>query len=41
MAHDKRLTAAKADVDKSKNYALDEALSLVKTNAKAKFDETV
>ncbi len=41
MAHDKRLTAAKAAVDKSKNYALDEALSLVKTNAKAKFDETV
>ncbi len=41
MAHDKRLNAAKAAVDKSKNYALDEALSLVKTNAKAKFDETV
>jgi len=41
MAHDKRLKAAAATVDKTKNYALDEALGLVKTNAKAKFDETV
>jgi large subunit ribosomal protein L1 len=28
-------------VDTTKNYALDEALNLIKTNAKAKFDETV
>jgi large subunit ribosomal protein L1 len=41
MAHDKRLTAAKAAVDKAKNYALAEALGMVKTNARAKFDETV
>jgi large subunit ribosomal protein L1 len=41
MAHNKRLTTAKAAVDKTKNYSIDEALGLVKTNAKAKFDETV
>ncbi len=41
MAHNKRLTAAQSAVDKQKNYALPEALGLVKTNARAKFDETV
>ncbi len=41
MAHNKRLTAAAATIDRAKNYALDEALGMVKTNAKAKFDETV
>lgn len=41
MAHNKRLAAAQKAVDTTKNYALDEALGLVKTNAKAKFDETV
>ena len=41
MAHNKRLAAAQSTVEKQKNYALTEALSLVKTNAKAKFDETV
>ncbi len=41
MAHNKRLTTAYKAVDTAKNYALDEALNLVKTNAKAKFDETV
>jgi len=41
MAHDKRLKAARAAVDRSKNYPLGEAIALVKTNAKAKFDETV
>jgi large subunit ribosomal protein L1 len=41
MAHNKRLADAYKAVDTNKNYALDEALSLVKTNAKAKFDETV
>ncbi len=41
MAKNKRLTAARAAVDSSKQYGLDEAISLVKNNAKAKFDETV
>jgi large subunit ribosomal protein L1 len=41
MAHNKRLTTAYKAVDTTKNYALDEALTLVKSNAKAKFDETV
>ncbi len=41
MAHDKRLTAAKATVDRSKLYSLPEAIALIKSNAKAKFDETV
>ncbi len=41
MAHDKRLKAAKATVDRSKLYALPEAIALIKSNAKAKFDETV
>jgi large subunit ribosomal protein L1 len=41
MAHNKRLKAAQAAVDQNKTYALTEAVKLVKTNAKAKFDETV
>jgi large subunit ribosomal protein L1 len=41
MAHNKRLTSAYKVVDTAKNYALPEALDLVKSNAKAKFDETV
>ena len=41
MAHDKRLAAAKATVDRTKNYSLPEAIALVKSNATAKFDETV
>ena len=41
MAHNKRLKAAIAAVDHAKNYALTEAVSLVKSNARAKFDETV
>ncbi len=41
MAKNKRLAAAWATVDKTKAYALDEAIKLVKSNAKAKFDETV
>ncbi len=41
MAKNKRLTAAQATVDQNKAYALDEAIKLVKSNAKAKFDETV
>jgi large subunit ribosomal protein L1 len=41
MAHNKRLKAAAAAVDRAKNYPLSDAVALVKTNAKAKFDETV
>jgi large subunit ribosomal protein L1 len=41
MAQNKRLAAAYKAVDTTKNYALPEALSLVKSNARAKFDETV
>ena len=41
MAHDKRLAAAKATVDRTKLYPLPEAIALIKSNAKAKFDETV
>jgi large subunit ribosomal protein L1 len=41
MAHNKRLKAAQAAVDHAKAYPLTEAVKLVKTNAKAKFDETV
>ena len=37
----KRITAAREAVDKNKLYALDEAVKLVKSNATAKFDETV
>ena len=39
--HSKRLTAVRATVDRSKNYPLTDALSLVKQNATAKFDESV
>jgi large subunit ribosomal protein L1 len=41
MAHDKRLAAAKAMIDRSKLYPLPEAVALIKAAAKAKFDETV
>ena len=41
MAHDKRLNAAYGAFDKSKAYSLQEAVKLVRENAKAKFDETV
>jgi large subunit ribosomal protein L1 len=41
MPHDKRLNAAKAEVDRSKLYTLPEAIALIKSTAKAKFDETV
>ncbi len=41
MAKNKRLAAAYAAVDKTKAYSLDEAVKLVKSNATAKFDETV
>ena len=41
MARNKRLAAAEAKVEHNKAYSLDEAIALVKTNATAKFDETV
>ena len=42
MAHiSKRYKALAAKVDRNKLYALNEALALVKENAKAKFDESV
>lgn len=41
MAKNKRLTTARAAIDSTKAYGLDEAIGLVKSNAKAKFDETV
>src|SRR5476651_176981 len=37
----KRLKSAYAAVDANKTYPLDEAIRLIKSNAKAKFDETV
>jgi large subunit ribosomal protein L1 len=41
MKQGKRLKAAAATVDAAKSYALDEAIRLVKQNARAKFDETI
>ena len=41
MAKNKRLTAAAAKVEHNKSYGLAEAITLVKGNATAKFDETV
>ena len=41
MAHKKRLAAAARKVDTSKAYALPEAIELVKSNATARFDETI
>ena len=41
MAHDKRLNAAYATFDRQKPYPIQEAVRMVKSNARAKFDETV
>ncbi|MFO1024305.1 MAG: 50S ribosomal protein L1 [Acetobacteraceae bacterium] len=41
MAKNKRLAAAEAQVDRSKAYPLPEALKLIKSLSKAKFDETI
>jgi large subunit ribosomal protein L1 len=41
MAQDKRLAKAYQSFDRSKTYPLSEAISMVKANARAKFDETV
>ena len=37
----KRMTAAKANVDRDNNYSVSEAVKIVKDNAKVKFDETI
>lgn len=37
----KRFAAASSAVDRAKSYSLEEAVALVKSNAKAKFDETI
>jgi large subunit ribosomal protein L1 len=37
----KRLATLRTGVDRNKSYGIDEAIKLVKSNAKAKFDETV
>jgi large subunit ribosomal protein L1 len=39
--HSKRLTSLRAKVDRNKNYVLAEALTLVKDNAIAKFNESI
>ena len=41
MAKNKRLAAARKEVDSSKAYKLADAIALVKSISKAKFDETV
>jgi large subunit ribosomal protein L1 len=41
MAHNKRLAAARKNVDAARTYPLADAIALVKANATAKFDETV
>ena len=41
MAQGKRFKAAAGTVDREKTYSLDEAVKMVKANAKAKFDETI
>jgi len=37
----KRMQTVRGKVDRSKNYSIDEALALAKTNAVAKFDESI
>ncbi len=39
--HSKRVLAARAKVDRNKNYPLTEALTMVKENATAKFNESI
>lgn len=41
MAKNKRLATARGAVDRARAYSIEEAVSLIKGNAKAKFDETV
>ena len=41
MARGKRYKTASEGVDRDKTYPLEEAVKIVKANAKAKFDETI
>jgi large subunit ribosomal protein L1 len=41
MSRGKRYATVSGNVDREKLYALDEAVKIVKANAKAKFDETI
>lgn len=41
MAHGKRLREAYKQIDRTRAYKLDDAVAVLKANAKAKFDETV
>src|ERR1700761_9414239 len=41
MSQGKRMKTAAGTVDRDKVYGLDEAVKIVKANAKAKFDETI
>jgi large subunit ribosomal protein L1 len=41
MARGKRYKAVSATIDRNKAYSLEEAVKIVKANAKAKFDETI
>jgi len=41
MSEAKRMKAAREGVDRNKNYALDDAVKLIKERSKVKFDETV
>ena len=41
MAHNKRINKARDGIDREKLYTLDEALTLIKERASAKFDETI
>src|SRR6201995_562732 len=41
MALGKRMKSANGSVDRDKTYGLEEAVKIVKANAKAKFDETI
>jgi len=41
MAKNKRLNTARETIERNRPYGLDEAIALVKSNAKAKFDETI
>ena len=41
MAHNKRLTAGYTSFDRNKSFDLAAAIGMVKSNARAKFDETV
>ena len=41
MAHDKRMNAAKALIDRNKAYSVRDAVKILKQAPKAKFDETI